>query len=187
MVKHCAKCDTEKPAGCFGRDRHRANGLAIYCRDCSNAMGREWHAKNKGKYAAKQAEWARNNKDKGREKSAAWRSRNPEKARAAWRGPLLRKYGLTVEAYDAMYLLQGGKCAICSAHFGTLCVDHCHDSGRVRGLLCKPCNLVLGNAAESQERLANAIDYLRRNSDQSAAVNLSDDCSKSHETSRSVN
>lgn len=81
---------------------------------------------------------------------------------------LLRKYGITVDEYDRMLAEQDGGCAICGqspetqrARFTTyLVVDHCHDTGRVRGLLCEPCNLLLGRWNDDPALLRRAADYL---------------------------
>lgn len=85
---------------------------------------------------------------------------------------LQRIYGVTLEAYRAMDEEQGGVCAICkrpetvkNARTGLvwkLAVDHNHETGAVRGLLCSKCNSLLGDAEDSIERLQAAIDYLRK-------------------------
>ena len=68
--------------------------------------------------------------------------RRKEKARIS----LLAKYGLTQESFQKMLSDQEGKCAICKLIFGKkINIDHCHDTGRVRGLLCDSCNIVLGH------------------------------------------
>ena len=77
---------------------------------------------------------------------------------------LKSKYGLTLEAYDAMLEIQEGCCAICfksEEDFSQkLSVDHCHKTGNVRGLLCKQCNLGIGNLKDSLLLLRNATEYL---------------------------
>lgn len=62
-------------------------------------------------------------------------------------GSRLQKYGLLLEDYEEQLHRQGGVCALCKsppARGKSLCIDHCHDSGRVRGLLCNRCNSLLG-------------------------------------------
>jgi hypothetical protein len=79
--------------------------------------------------------------------------------RKAW----LKRYGLTVEDFERMEAEQDGKCAICRRSCATgqnLSVDHCHDSLKVRGLLCRNCNRAIGLLEDNVEWLANAIDYL---------------------------
>lgn len=76
---------------------------------------------------------------------------------------LLNKYGISEAVWDAMYDLQGGRCAICQADFALVtkvCVDHDHTTGRVRGLLCNVCNQGLGYFADDVARLARAMEYL---------------------------
>ena len=75
---------------------------------------------------------------------------------------LRRNYGIEVEEYDEMLEAQGGVCAICGgeAHREFFDVDHCHETGRVRGLLCASCNMGLGKFRDDPKILQNAIDYL---------------------------
>jgi hypothetical protein len=92
--------------------------------------------------------------------------RNPD----YWREYSLRKrFGLTTEEYNILLERQNGTCAICRAvevdrsKFGkskNLCVDHCHATGRIRGLLCRKCNGALGGMQDSPELLRRAIHYL---------------------------
>lgn len=73
-----------------------------------------------------------------------------------------RKYGLTAEQFQALYEQQQGLCAICRQPPGAreLAIDHCHDTGVVRGLLCTRCNLMIGYAKDRIETLRAAIHYL---------------------------
>lgn len=84
-----------------------------------------------------------------------------------WKHNLKKQYGITPEDYDAMYEAQKGCCAICGIHQSEtkhkLHVDHCHETGTVRGLLCKNCNLALGNFKDSITNLSSAISYLEAN------------------------
>lgn len=91
-----------------------------------------------------------------------WRARNPGRRLALERARnLQKKYGVSLETYQQMVLAQGGRCAICQEPSAPLCVDHNHATKKVRALLCKSCNLMLGNAKEDQARLARAIEYLQ--------------------------
>jgi hypothetical protein len=74
-------------------------------------------------------------------------------------------YGITVEKYDALLQEQGGHCACCpEVHNGgkRLFVDHDHETGQIRGLLCARCNLTLGTAGDCVYRLLSLIGYLLR-------------------------
>ena len=114
-------------------------------------------------------------RERNRKKMAAWRAANPEKARAAnkRRKPTkaqikawnLKRYGLTIAGFEAMWEGQARGCAAC----GSPClgkrepvVDHCHATGRVRALLCLPCNTALGLLKESPERMRALIAYIEK-------------------------
>jgi hypothetical protein len=74
-----------------------------------------------------------------------------------------RRYGLTPEEYEAMLAEQNGVCAICKRPpiaGNSLCVDHDHMTGRVRGLLCSPCNVVLGHWGDDPQIARHAAEYL---------------------------
>ena len=74
----------------------------------------------------------------------------------------LRLYGITREAYDLLFAEQGGRCALCrKVATESLCVDHDHSTGVVRGLLCRTCNRWLG-WFENDERRAFLLRYLER-------------------------
>lgn len=74
---------------------------------------------------------------------------------------LLRKYGLTIAAYEARVAEQHGQCAICHVGVVELHVDHDHATGAVRGLLCLGCNLALGYVQDSLDVLQSLMTYLR--------------------------
>lgn len=69
------------------------------------------------------------------------------------------KYGLEIGEYDKFLQKQNFKCAICNLE-KKLIIDHCHKTGRVRGLLCQTCNSALGKVKDNIEILASAIMYL---------------------------
>jgi len=90
-----------------------------------------------------------------------WKRLNKAEERAGW---LWRKYGLTSEQYDEILTKQNFSCAICKEHMSgfkqALAVDHCHSTGKVRGLLCTGCNTAIGSMKDDTERLRNAVAYL---------------------------
>ena len=73
------------------------------------------------------------------------------------------KFGITLLHYEEMLQAQGGVCAICGKQQEgrSLSVDHCHETGRIRGLLCTRCNLGIGNLQDDPGVLRKAIEYLR--------------------------
>jgi Recombination endonuclease VII len=83
----------------------------------------------------------------------------------AQRRRLKRDYGLTVDQYNELMRAQEGCCKICKSHYsdqhhGTLCVDHNHKTGQVRGLLCGSCNRALGLFGDDPALLTRAAFYL---------------------------
>lgn len=112
---------------------------------------------------------------RGKEKTKAWAKNNPEKASRGIRNAnYKRKYGITLQKYEEMYEKQGGLCDICNrpettlGHKGTLVslsVDHCHKTGKIRALLCRSCNTMLGGSRDNIDILLNAIRYLKEHHD----------------------
>lgn len=142
-MKRCPKCKLDKPLSEFWARRTRDGAPASRCKMCSRDAQREWRATrpdyNKRRYQIVKVET---------------RERH-----------LVRKYGVTLAHYDAMLKAQGGKCAICartedSQRHKVFHVDHCHATGRVRGLLCRGCNHVLGHVQDDPAVLWAAISYL---------------------------
>ena len=94
-------------------------------------------------------------------KSAALSKKHPVKSRSAkWSSHLRRKYGLSMDDFVSMQKAQKGRCAICHQGAKKLGVDHNHETGAVRGLLCSQCNQGLGNMHDSCTNLRAAIRYL---------------------------
>jgi len=96
---------------------------------------------------------------------AAYRARNREKILKQRRGSNYKsKYGITVEDYERMLRSQRGRCKICrrkaSEFKRRLHVDHCHITGKVRGLLCAGCNLAVGHLEKDPVRAAAILAYL---------------------------
>lgn len=76
-----------------------------------------------------------------------------------------RTYGITEAEYDAMLASQGGCCAICRTDTPTVkgwAIDHCHESGMVRGILCARCNSAIGLLGEDPQAIARAAEYVSR-------------------------
>ncbi len=77
-----------------------------------------------------------------------------------------KRCGLSIDDYDRIYDEQSGRCLICGAQKprytkDRLVVDHCHTTGRFRGLLCGKCNIAIGLFGENEMITQNAIEYLR--------------------------
>lgn len=80
------------------------------------------------------------------------RKQNPDTFRARW---LKHAYGISIETYDTILKSQDGVCALCTKSCATgkrLAVDHCHSTGKIRGLLCSHCNRSLGAYEKNKDR-----------------------------------
>lgn len=92
--------------------------------------------------------------------------RDPARKRQHKRSNLMRKFGMTPDQWEALFLSQGNGCAIClTTNPGSKSgwhTDHCHTSKKVRGILCHHCNIMLGHAKDNPVTMQYAIDYLRR-------------------------
>lgn len=150
-----------KPAKCHPERRHYGHGLCQQCwrEQMPPVRGAE---KVMAPCHPDQIHWA-----KGKCKNCY--SREYMKTRAQTDRRLRRVYGIGIEEYDRLLAAQGCVCAICGeperqTHKGTLkelTVDHDHETGAVRGLLCHRCNSALGQVQDNTEVLYNAMIYLR--------------------------
>lgn len=90
-----------------------------------------------------------------------WRKANPDKAKNS---DLKRRFGIDLEEYKMLLEKQNYSCKICGKHEDSsdyrLAVDHCHTTGKIRGLLCSPCNTALGSFKDDTDILKSAINYL---------------------------
>ncbi len=160
--KRCSRCGQTKPVSEFNKYTDAAapiNGWRYYsrCIECSKEGCREYGAKTRNR---------RN------ERLRNWRKKNPDKARAGNRRKILRyKYGITEQDYDNMACRQGHKCILCGREM-KLVVDHCHKTGRVRGLLCNRCNTTLGWVESRPDMLEKIVHYLVPSADCHADVLL---------------
>ena len=145
-TKRCPRCEQDKFVSAFGKDKTKKTGLSSYCLDCANANRKTNYAKNP---------------DNEKQKLTAYYNANKERARHY---SLKALYGLSAEAYRDMLAQQNNSCKICKTHQNNLkrklFVDHCHETGKVRGLLCQYCNTMLGNAKDNVLVLQSAINYL---------------------------
>lgn len=135
---------------------------------------KEYRNKNKTSCAARSKLWRENNKEELEMKARRYRTEKREflsqKDREEYRTPkvlnqiLLRSFGITLEQYNAMNEAQSGLCAICNrppiTKASRLSVDHCHETGKIRGLLCTRCNTGIGMLGDSIQYVESALLYL---------------------------
>lgn len=140
------------------------SAAACWCEDCKRLhSGRvnSWQKRNPNKTLPRVSAWRAKNKDHIRGYRRDYRDQCRDKSRESH---LERCYGMTIAEYNAILLSQEGNCALCktpaeSASRKRLFVDHCHDTGRIRGLLCDDCNKSLGVIEKFREKLDLMLHY----------------------------
>lgn len=154
IEKMCIGCGITKPLNQYSPTSN--SSWTSRCKQCRCLQAKQWRVNNpdKAKAIAERA------KPKQREYYESGRGKYQS------RKGLLTRYGLTLEQYNAMVEAQGGVCAICGKPEDrektyNLSVDHCHVTGRIRGLLCAKCNSALGHMEDNITYLQNAISYLK--------------------------
>ena len=143
------------------KGKGRGTKPASYCKDCHQELSAAQYQKSKAKRYAQNAAWREANRETWNAYSRNWEVRNP-RARLTIR--LRNRYGITADDYESLLETQGDACAICGGHErnGTLfSVDHDHETGRVRGLLCRTCNAAIGLFQERIDLIEAALLYLR--------------------------
>ena len=146
-MKRCTVCEALKPFEGFARDRAKKVGRASTCKLCARARTMAWQRANPERHAANVQRWRRANPERMRDFQRKW------------------TFGLPLGEYDRMMEVQGGGCAICGTppNNSSLDVDHDHATGRVRGLLCRACNVGIARFRDDPKRLKTAIAYLTSN------------------------
>lgn len=132
--KECIKCGMFKDISGFYTNKTSKSGYHNACKKCRKEYAKKYQKKNMRKV-----------------RNRAYLSR----------------YGISIEEYETLYEKQKGCCSICGTSNSTgklkyakLFVDHCHNRDEVRGLLCKSCNIGLGEFKDDVSLLQKAIEYL---------------------------
>lgn len=152
-MKYCPKCDTILKSECFSKASKRKDGLASACKDCSSEYGKRWYRR--------QLETQENFLEDRATKRRTYYEENKEQFR---RHLLKQRYGMTLEEYWRLDELQNHECALCGKEEleKDLCVDHCHETGKIRGLLCGKCNRGIGMFGDNLEGVEKVVKYLKR-------------------------
>ena len=131
-MKVCGNCNEAKTLDQFSPRTRATDGLDYSCKTCNNKKGREWRSENKEKMTD---------------------------------ANLRTKYGISLEDKREMLEDQDWCCAICLKGLPLIgrdsCVDHCHETNEVRGILCKNCNNALGLFADNPDSLTRAANYIK--------------------------
>lgn len=178
--KICTKCKELIPLDSFRKKTSTKDGIDCICKKCNAEIQRKWYANNKAKAQQKANDRYALKKEEINARRKELRKQNPEKYRAfgkqryhsnknkfkeySWKAAGIKS--MTVEKYKQLYLEQNGCCAICKTSQEnlnkTLCVDHDHATGEIRGLLCDSCNRALGYLKDSVDLLEASIVYLKK-------------------------
>ena len=163
-VKTCKKCGKQKALDEFHRDSAGKDGRRPECTECARAYRRQWYVANREEAIRRTQQWRTDNRDRYDEYRAEYRQR-PERKRKMRDLYYRRTFGISADEVDALIAAQGGACAICGRtpeREASWHVDHDHETGAVRGVLCIDCNHGIGKLGDSIERLQAAIAYLER-------------------------
>ena len=142
MTKVCPQCKIEKSSG-----------------DYYKRYSKQYPIEKRGKYLTSKCKQCTHTNKK------VWDKLNPDKLKSkSKRNGLKRNYNITINEYNDLLAKQNYKCDVCKLHRDEfkydLGVDHCHKTGKVRGLLCGNCNMSIGGLKDNKELLKSAIEYL---------------------------
>ena len=146
ISKTCSCCNETKPISHFGKAPGYRDGHRCQCSQCRGERYRQ-------KYPERVCE----------SRQRHWRQMTQQHR---YDIALRRNHGLTPAEYESILLTQDGKCALCGRASiqlkKRLCVDHCHTTGVIRGLLCYRCNNALCKLGDTEERIIEVFQYLQR-------------------------
>ncbi len=136
-MKTCTVCKEDKSLDNFYNYKAKADGKSYRCKSCDDLARKRW------------------------------RYDNPERSKLSARSRQIKhKYGLTLDDYESLLKQQDYCCAICECSTdsprvqGSMAVDHCHNTGKIRGLLCNQCNRAIGMLDDSPTLLKKSYRYL---------------------------
>ena len=183
--RECSKCGQYKSWDNFSNNKHGTRGKQSWCGECFRAYRgsekqKDYHITDDGRECSRCGKFkpwgafhCRADVSTGHmsvcKVCIKKKSQTDKKQGTIRNAELMRKYGITLKRYRKMLALQGGKCLICGSadtrvkNGGTefsLSVDHNHETGEIRGLLCQRCNAMLGFARDDVSILRRAIQYL---------------------------
>lgn len=142
--KTCYRCHGIYSLGDFSVDESKMDGRSIYCSSCRRKILKK--RRSMPQFNAKR----RSKRHRYAESNRNWR--------------LKTKYGITLEQFEQLFAIQNRRCALCKStksDKNNFVVDHCHKTGKIRGILCSYCNRALGMFKDDACILLKAIEYLK--------------------------
>lgn len=149
-MKKCSTCKQLKDFSSFHKNKYTKVGLQSCCKICDKS---------------RLSKWKKNNAASVRKHTSFYRKNNPEQVKRSCRSRDLKRFNnISIEEYDVLFVQQRGCCAGCQRHQFEfkqhLAVDHDHQTGRIRGLLCHGCNTFLGHMKDNPILLSTALTNL---------------------------
>lgn len=135
-MKKCSFCNTEKELSEYHKNSRAKDGLQSSCKDCRKGINQKWKDNNRESYQ-----------------------------RVKRKAHVKAKYGVSLEWIDEQLEQQDNKCTLCDTqlHKGkNIAIDHCHKTGIVRGIICRPCNSAMGMFNDNPALIERAIEYLKK-------------------------
>jgi hypothetical protein len=180
--KICRGCGDDKPFSEYTKARQNTSGYHAQCKDCTRAVQKKYREANPEKGKEYDRRW--------RENTAVYREqmkpdylsaeyRKSTQLARGWTNFLEKTYRVTPAEFYAMLESQSGGCAICGrkdsgAKNRQMHLDHCHKTGKNRGILCHSCNVGLGNFKDDPDKLLAAVAYLLKNAEVIGEAQASD-------------
>lgn len=166
ITKLCSQCGLEKPINEFYNCKAGKHGKSSWCTSCSKEYRAKYRLEHRDHLNALGRKSYYDNFDKRKSQIKQYQKAHPEQAKAS---KIKRKYQMSFREYNEMLERQEEKCAICGKHKSevrqkTLAVDHDHNTGKIRELLCIKCNLGIGNLQDDPLLVLKAYNYLLKHS-----------------------
>ena len=164
-MPRCSRCGEEKSVEEFYQDASRPSGYSSFCKPCKRIYHHNHHLTYKERRRELRKRMFQAPEQKVRKMAATIVKERLDDQDRARKKFLSWKYKLTEEEFEERLNSQNRKCAICEADLRTLSskrvhIDHSHETGEYRGILCGHCNAVLGMARDNPEILRRAATYL---------------------------
>lgn len=165
-MKPCKHCAVNKELSGFHKHPRMNDGHINVCKDCRSNYYSGWRSANREELKQSKSEYYESVKFEVNAEKRVERRTNPSKYKEQ---NLQYCYGISLQEYERMHAAQNGKCAICNQPEVTktkdgkvraLAVDHCHETGEVRALLCGKCNKGIGLLKDDFEVILSAAKYI---------------------------
>lgn len=183
ILKTCSKCSEKLPITNFYRNSQSYDNHRPDCKKCLNSLQQLYYNKNSDTIKERVKKYRNKNSRKIKDYRKKYYLANKEKLKEQAKdryfnrggkdnsrnAKLQKAYNISLDEYNTIFAEQGNCCAICRRQKcktgKSMAVDHCHVTGKIRGILCANCNRSLGVLGESIEILTNMISYLYKHKD----------------------